>query len=209
MHLTLLNTPDSSNIWQVLLISLDSSNIRHVVEYTWHDVEYIWHFVESTCLNTLDSSGMQRHHSRAGWVYHSCRGVSPAFCWLCWIPTHPSSRRMTPPLPPVCAPPPVCVPVPGARGKQRCCHLSWIWYVFLIPICRGKSDLGLSMASVLAKNMRPHSADFRFKNVFGRKIRWKSELRSRILFASTEVMRTPTSNSPLNFDIENTYQIRP
>jgi len=65
------------------------------------------------------------------------------------------------------------------------------------------------MASVLAKNMRPHSADFRFKNVFGRKIRWKSELRSRILFASTEVMRTPTSNSPLNFDIENTYQIRP
>jgi len=56
--------------------------------------------------------------------------------------------------------------------------------------------------------MRPHSAEFRFKNVFGRRIRWKSALRSRILFASTEVMHTPRSHSPLHFDIQNIYQIR-
>jgi len=57
--------------------------------------------------------------------------------------------------------------------------------------------------------MRLRSADFWFKNVFGRRlgIRWKSALRSRILFWSTEVMQTPKSDFPLHFDIENTYKI--
>jgi len=36
--------------------------------------------------------------------------------------------------------------------------------------CRGESDLGLCMTSVLAKRMLLRSADFRFLNVFGRKI---------------------------------------
>jgi len=45
------------------------------------------------------------------------------------------------------------------------------------------------------------------KNVFGCRIRRKSALRSRILFASTELMHRPRSDS-LHFDIENTYHIR-
>ena len=64
------------------------------------------------------------------------------------------------------------------------------------------------MSSVLAKRMPLRSADFQSKNVFGRRIRRKPALRGRTLFASTEVMHTPTSDSPLHFDIENIYQIR-
>jgi len=45
-----------------------------------------------------------------------------------------------------------------------------ICYVFLMSQCRGESDLGLCMTSVLAKRMLLRSADFRFLNVFGRKI---------------------------------------
>jgi len=45
-------------------------------------------------------------------------------------------------------------------------------------------------------------------NVFVRKIRRKLVLRSGVLFASTEVMRRLRSDSPLHFDILNTYQIR-
>ena len=37
--------------------------------------------------------------------------------------------------------------------------------MFLISICREKLDLGVCMTSILAKRMRPRSADFRFKNV--------------------------------------------
>jgi len=52
--------------------------------------------------------------------------------------------------------------------------------MFLLSICRGKSDLGLCMISVpekrMALRMRPHSADFWFKKVFGRKIRRKPAL---------------------------------
>jgi len=40
-------------------------------------------------------------------------------------------------------------------------------------------------------------------NAFGRKIRQKSALRSGILFASTEVMHRPKSDSSLHFDIRN------
>jgi len=52
-----------------------------------------------------------------------------------------------------------------------------------------------------------HSANFRFKYVFGHQIRRKSALCSRILFASTNMHRR-RSNSPLHFDIQKTYQIR-
>jgi len=63
--------------------------------------------------------------------------------------------------------------------------------MFLKSTCRGKSDSGVCMTSVLAKRMRLHSADLLFQNMFGRRIRWKSAQRSRILFASTAVMHTP------------------
>jgi len=74
--------------------------------------------------------------------------------------------------------------------------------------CRGELDLGLCMTSVLANRMPLRSADFRFLNVFGCRIRRKSTLRSGFLFASIEVMHRPRSDSPLHFDTRNIYQIR-
>jgi len=53
--------------------------------------------------------------------------------------------------------------------------------------CRGELELGLCMIPVIAKRMPLRSADFRFENVFGRKIHRKLAPRSGILFASTEV----------------------
>ena len=84
-----------------------------------------------------------------------------------------------------------------AGSKRRALAFSFsvrIWYIFLISKCRGKSDQGLRIAPVLAERMRPHSADFRFKNVFSRRICRKSALRSRILFPSTEVMHDAMNN---------------
>ena len=98
---------------------------------------------------------------------------------------------------------------PGWREATRALAFYFsvrIWYMFFISICRGKLDLGVCMTSVLAKRKRPHSADFRFKNVFGHWIRRKSALRSWILFASTEVMHTPRSHSlPKYNSILRTY----
>jgi len=54
-----------------------------------------------------------------------------------------------------------------------------------------------------AKRMQLRSADFRFLNVFGRKIRQNLPLHSGILFASSEVMHRPRSHSPLHFDKGN------
>ena len=82
-----------------------------------------------------------------------------------------------------------------------------IWYVFIIPKGRGQSDLGLCMTSVFAKRMQLHSADFRRilrPNTF---LNRKSSLCRGILFASTKVMHRPRSDSPLHFEIKNTYQI--
>ena len=84
-----------------------------------------------------------------------------------------------------------------------------IWFVFSISKCRGESDLGLCMSSVLAQRMRLRNADFRFKNVFGRKIHRKLALRSGIPFSSFELMHRPRSDSPSHFDIQNTCHIRP
>ena len=75
--------------------------------------------------------------------------------------------------------------------------------MFLIPKCRGLWDLVVCMTSGLTKRMRLRSADFRFLNVFGRKIRQNSPLRSGTLFASPEVMHRPRSHSPLHFDYGN------
>jgi len=79
-----------------------------------------------------------------------------------------------------------------------------IWYMFFISQFRGKSDLGLCMTSVLAKRMPLCSADFQPNTFFNR----KSALCGRTLFASTEVMHRPRSDSPLHVDIQNTNQIR-
>ena len=81
-------------------------------------------------------------------------------------------------------------------------------YVFFKSKCRGKSDLGLCMSLVVAKRMRLRSANFRFKNMFDRRICQKSALRSRIFFESIEFMHRPRSDSFLHFEIKNTYQIR-
>ena len=78
-------------------------------------------------------------------------------------------------------------------------------YVFLVSMCRGEWDLGLCMTLKLAERMRLLSADFWFRNVFGRWIRRKSALRSRILIASSKVMPGSRSDSPLHFDFKNRY----
>ena len=98
-----------------------------------------------------------------------------------------------------------------AGSKRRALAFSvsiQIWYVFLLSKCRGKSDLGVCMTSALAKRMQLHTANFGLKNVFGRRIRRKSAMRSCIHFASTEVMHRTISDFSLRFDIKNTYQIR-
>ena len=56
-------------------------------------------------------------------------------------------------------------------GSLASCFSIRIWYVFLTSKCRGELNLGLCMTLVLAKRMWLHRADFRFENVFGRKIR--------------------------------------
>jgi len=64
------------------------------------------------------------------------------------------------------------------------------------------------MTVVLAKRMGLGSADFRRilrPNTF---LNRKSALPSRILFASTEVMHRPRSDSALHFDVKNTYHLR-
>ena len=79
--------------------------------------------------------------------------------------------------------------------------------MFLISKCRGKSDLGVCMTSVLAKKMRLRSSDFQRilqPNTF---FNQKSVLCGCILFASTEVMHTPRSNIPLHIDMKNISQI--
>ena len=99
--------------------------------------------------------------------------------------------------------------VAGSKRRAPAFYVSVrIWYVFFISKCRVGSDLGLCTSSVLSKRMTLRSADFQFKNVFGRRIRWKLALRSGILFENTELMHRPRSDSPLHFDINNIHQIR-
>jgi len=74
-----------------------------------------------------------------------------------------------------------------------------ICYMFLISKGIGKSDLVLCITLVLVKRMPLRSADFHRilrPNTFSNR---KSALRSGILFASTELMHKPRSDSPLYF----------
>ena len=83
-----------------------------------------------------------------------------------------------------------------------------ICYMYLISKCIGQSDLGLYSTSLLAKRMRLHNGDLRWKNVFGCKICRKSPPRSGIVLASPKVVYIPRSDSSLHFDIRNISQIR-
>ena len=65
--------------------------------------------------------------------------------------------------------------VAGSKSRALAfCFSIRIWYMFLISIFQGMSDLGVRMTSVLAKRMPPHGADFRFKIVFCCRIRRRS-----------------------------------
>ena len=77
-----------------------------------------------------------------------------------------------------------------------------ICYMFLISTCRAESDLGLYTTSALAKRMPLRNGHFCVQNEFGRNISCKSPLRSCILFASTEVVHSPRSDFPLQFDMK-------
>jgi len=94
-----------------------------------------------------------------------------------------------------------------AGGKRRALAFNFsirMSNIFLISKCRRGSDLGLCMTLGLAKRMPLHSADFRFSNVFGRKIFRKSARsgmpRSGIHFANPKVMHRPKSDYHLHFD---------
>jgi len=78
-----------------------------------------------------------------------------------------------------------------------------IWYMFFVSNGRGEWVLGLCTFQVLSNRMQLRNADFRltWKNVFGRQIRQKSALLSRILFASTGKVHRPRSHSLLHIDI--------
>jgi len=90
-----------------------------------------------------------------------------------------------------------------AGSKRRAlafCFPVRIWYMLSISKCRGESDLGLCMGSLIAKRMPPRSADFRKilrPNTF---LNRKSALRSGILLASTKLMHRPKFDSPLHFE---------
>jgi len=46
-------------------------------------------------------------------------------------------------------------------GPAQLKNLQKIWYMFLISVCKGKSDQGACMTSLLAQRMQLRSADFR------------------------------------------------
>jgi len=94
----------------------------------------------------------------------------------------------------------------NAGGKHRAlafCFPVKFCYTFQLSKCRGESYLGLCMTSGLAKRIPLRSADFRFLNVIGRKIRQYLALHSGVFFASPEVMHRPRSHSTLLFDKGN------
>jgi len=52
--------------------------------------------------------------------------------------------------------------VAGSRHRALAFNVSMrIQYMFLISVCKGKSNLSVCMTSVLPKEMRPHSANVR------------------------------------------------
>jgi len=97
----------------------------------------------------------------------------------------------------------------AAGGKHRALAFYFpvrICYMFLVSKCRGGSNLGFCMISVVEKKMLLRSADFQFKNVFGRRIPSRRNLPLRSGLASTKHMHRPKSDSSLHFNITNIYQ---
>jgi len=85
----------------------------------------------------------------------------------------------------------------GNNFSERIC------YMFLISKCRGDWDLGLCTTSVLALEEPQRNGKIRFflrQNTFFSRILL---LRCGSPSASTEVVHSPRSQSPLHFDIRN------
>jgi len=78
-----------------------------------------------------------------------------------------------------------------------------ICYMFLISKCRGDRELGLCTTSVLAFGELQRNGKIRGKNVFWRRKNRILPLRCGSSSASTEVVHSPRSQSPLHFDIRN------
>jgi len=78
-----------------------------------------------------------------------------------------------------------------------------ICYMFLISKCRGDRDLGLCTTSVLAFGEPQRNGKIWGKNVFWRRKNRILPLRWGSPSASTEVVHSPRSQSPLHFDIRN------
>ena len=81
-------------------------------------------------------------------------------------------------------------------------------YMFLISKCRWDQDLCLCTTSVLAFGEPQRNGKFRENNVFWRRKTLILPLRCGFPNASTEVVYSPRSRSPLHFDFWNIQQIR-
>jgi len=97
----------------------------------------------------------------------------------------------------------------SARSKRRAIEKDFIqiYYMFLISKCKWELDLGLCTSSVLAKRMPQRGGEFRLNQRVWPQICRTLPVRGGILFASTEVVHRPRSNSSLHFDIRNIWQI--
>jgi len=82
-----------------------------------------------------------------------------------------------------------------------------IYHMFLIWKSRRQLDLGLCITSVLANRMPPSIGKFRQFLRPNMLLNRKSPPRSGFLFASTEVVHRPRSNSLVHFDMRNIQQI--
>ena len=81
-------------------------------------------------------------------------------------------------------------------SERICC-------IFLISKCRGDWNLGLCTTSVLAFGELLRNGKIRGENVFRRRKKWILPLRCSYPNASTKVLHTPRSQSPLHFDVRN------
>jgi len=74
-----------------------------------------------------------------------------------------------------------------------------IYYMFPVLNCKGEWNLGLCMTSGLAKRMRVRSGNFRFKNVFGHRIRRNSPVRSGFLFEGPKYVYSHSLTSTFQY----------
>ena len=90
----------------------------------------------------------------------------------------------------------------AAESKRRAIgnfFFERICYMFLISKCRGDRDLGLCTTLVLAFGEPQRNCKIREKNVFWRRKNRILPLRCDSPNASTEVVHSPRSRSPLHF----------